>query len=293
MQVSTLTRFVRLVVAFNWKVLRHIVLEIGRLRLFGLSSEIAFNAMLAVFPAIVAALSVLGRVFPERAAFDLIADNLKSLPPDDVQALLDRFVEQLHLPTSGRILSLSFVAALWMASAAVGSTMNALDRIHHIPHQRVRPFWKAKLVSLGLTLGSIVLLTVASFLAIVSDSIVKLAVGYMGEYESSVLSAWHWLSWPLALMMVSIAFAFLYRYGPSRWKHRTPVLPGATIAALLWAAVSNLFRLYVAHFGRYNVYYGALGTAIVLLLWLKLSALAMLIGAQINVSVGREMRRKR
>ncbi|MGC9503918.1 MAG: YihY/virulence factor BrkB family protein [Baaleninema sp.] len=283
--------------SFFWhlrpNVLHHVAVEMGRLRLFGLSSEIAFDAMLAMFPAIIAALSVLGRVFPERAAFDLVTENLKSLPPQDVQNLIDRFVDQLQISKgSGGVLSLSFIAALWIASSAVSSTMNALDRIHRIPRQRTRPFWKAKLISLTLTLGSIVLLALASFLAIISDFIVKFLVGYMGEYESEVLAAWHRLSWPLALVLVAIAFGFVYRYGPSRWKSGVPVFPGAAIATLLWAGISSLFRLYVSHFGRYNVYYGAVGTAIVMLLWLKLSALALLVGAQLNVSVGQAMRRE-
>lgn len=283
-------RFFRFWKNLNVRVLRHTIAEIGRQRLFGLSSEIAFNAMLAMFPAIIAAIAVLGQFFPERAAFDLITENLRTLPPAEVQNILDRFTNQLQSPASEGIFSIGFVAALWIASAAVSSIMNALDRIHRIPKHRIRPFWKAKLVSLGLTVGSMIMLTAASFLAIVSDFIVKMVVGYAGSYESDVLNAWHRLSWPLALLMVAFAFGFLYRYGTSIWKRGTPVLPGAIVAAILWAGVSSLFRLYVTHFGSYNVYYGAIGTAIVLLLWLKWSALALLIGAQLNVSVGRGMR---
>lgn len=283
-------RFFRFFKNLNGRVLKYTIAEIGRQRLFGLSSEIAFNAMLAMFPTIIAAIAVLGQFFPERAAFDLITQNLRALPPEEVQNILDRFVNQLQSPKTEGIFSIGFVAALWIASAAVSSIMNALDRIHRVPKHCVRPFWKSKLVSIGLTIGTILMLTVASFLAIVSDFIIGRVVGFAGEYESNVLAAWHRLSWPIALMMVALAFAVLYRLGVSRWKPGTPVLPGATVAAILWAVVSSLFRLYVSRFGSYNVYYGAVGAAIVLLLWLKWSSLALLIGAQLNVVVGRAMR---
>jgi membrane protein len=92
---------------------------------------------------------------------------------------------------------------------------------------------------------------------------------------------------------VSAAFAFLYFFGPSHRRHDTPLIPGAVVAALLWALISSLFRLYVSHFGNYNRTYGAVGTIVILQLWLYLSSLVVLLGAQLNVSVGEAMRRKK
>ncbi|WP_353656356.1 YihY/virulence factor BrkB family protein, partial [Geitlerinema sp. P-1104] len=272
-------------------VLRDTGAGVARQRLVGLSSEVAFNAMLAMFPAIMAALAILGQVLPERAVLDLITENLKMLPPEEVQNILDGFIGQLELPKGDGLFSLSFAAALWIASAALSSIMNALDRIHRVPKHKTRPFWKAKLISLALTIGSMLMLAVASILIIISDLIVNFLVGQVGEYESELMSAWYQLTFPLALILVAFAFAFIYRHGPSVWTRGTPVIPGAIAATVLWAAVSNLFRLYVASFGSYNLYYGAVGAAIVLLLWLKLSALAILVGAQLNMSIGRFRRR--
>ncbi len=272
-------------------VLRDTGAGVARQRLVGLSSEVAFNAMLAMFPAIMAALAILGQVLPERAVLDLITENLRMLPPEEVQNILDGFIGQLELPKGDGLFSLSFAAALWIASAALSSIMNALDRIYRVPKYKTRPFWKAKLISIALTIGSMLMLAVASILIIISDLIVNFLVGQVGEYESELMSAWYQLTFPLALTLVAIAFAFIYRYGPSVWTRGTPVIPGAIAATVLWAAVSNLFRLYVASFGSYNLYYGAVGAAIVLLLWLKLSALAILVGAQLNMSIGRFRRR--
>ncbi len=90
--------------------------------------------------------------------------------------------------------------------------------------------------------------------------------------------------------MVSVAFAFVYRYGPSRWTHGTPVMPGAVVAAVLWAIVSALFRLYVTDIANFNRTYGAIGAVMVLMLWLYISALVLLVGNELNVTVGEDMR---
>ncbi len=100
---------------------------------------------------------------------------------------------------------------------------------------------------------------------------------------------WQLLRWPLALSIVALAFSFVYRYGPSVWNPGTPMMPGAVLAAVFWAILSGLFRLYVANFGNYNKVYGAVGAVIVLMLWLSMSAFVLLVGDQLNVTVGEDM----
>jgi membrane protein len=168
--------------------------------------------------------------------------------------------------------------------------MSALDQIHQIPPPKMRPFWKAKIVSLGLTIGTILLLLMASTLIFISDVIINIVAVRSGKLEWGLLHIWQLLSLPLALGIVVLAFAFIYRFGPSRWTSGTPILPGAILAAAFWAILSSLFRFYVSQFGQYSRVYGAIGAVIVLLLWLYLCSLALLIGAQMNVTVGEEMR---
>ena len=90
--------------------------------------------------------------------------------------------------------------------------------------------------------------------------------------------------------IVSTNYAFIYRYAPNYRKPGTPLMPGAILAAVFWALVSNLFRLYVYYFGKFNITYGTIGAFVVLLLWLQISSLIMLVGAQLNVIVGDELR---
>lgn len=362
----------------NWRIVRQTILRAFQRRLIGLSSEIAFNAMLALFPAILAILTALS-LFEEsiQSTITDVARQYKDVVPDLAWQLLKNFVAEISHTKSKSLFSLSFVVAIWVASGALGAAMNALDRIHQIPPEQRRPFWKAKLISVFITFSTILLLILASFLVLLGDSIVKLAVNTIVllpvertgvtllltlwqilswpiafavvvttvysiyqiyqlpadrkqplqklkllvfvivivsiislliasvlvfinhiivtlQFDYSMaailISFWRLLSWPAALAIVAVAFAFIYRIGPSRWVKGTPILPGAILAAVSWAILSGLFRLYVSNFGNYNKVYGAVGAVIVLLLWLQMTAFVMLLGDQLNATVGAEIK---
>ncbi|NCJ07606.1 YihY family inner membrane protein [Synechococcales cyanobacterium C] len=263
-------------------------------RLPGLASEMAYNTMLSFFPAILVLLTAIGLFgSATEATFQDLMTQLGEAAPTDVVQLIESGVRsQLYQTQSRSLFSISFVAAIWIASSGVNCAMYALDRIHQTPPQQTRPFWRARLVAIGLTLGTILLLTLASFLVLISGIIVRLIANRVPEL-AVLATAWDWLTWPLAIGMVILGAAFLYRYGPSRWYQDVPILPGALLASLMWLGVSSLFRLYVANFGAYNRIYGTIGTVIILLLWLYWSSLALLLGAQVNVTVSQGVRRKR
>ena len=277
----------------NWTTLKTTLERAGELRLMGLSAEMAYNAMLALFPAILAILTAIG-FFEEslQPTFNRLAEQLGQVAPEAAATLIRGFVGSLQLSNSQRLFSLSFLVALWVSSSAMSAAMNALDQIHRIPASQKRPFWKSKLISLGLTLGSLVLLLVACFLVFISDWLLGMAVAAspIETLKTLLVSGWRLLRWPLALGLVAIAFAFVYRYGPSRWRPKRQIIPGALFGALLWAFLSGLLRMYVSRFGQYNKIYGAVGAAIVLMLWLYLSSLALLLGDQLNVIIGKAMK---
>lgn len=286
-------RFVRFFRHLNWHTLKKTFARTTERRLLGLASEIAFNAMLSLFPAILAILTAIGLFEASlQDTFKQLAAQLSEVAPEEAMVLIRNFAATEITHSKNRSLfSLSFAIAIWTASGAINTAMTALDQIHQIPSEKIRPFWKAKLVSLGLTIGTILLLVLASVLVFLSDFILGLVVS---ENPSLIflLHLWQLLRWPLALGIVATAFSFIYRHGPSIWNPGTPIMPGASIAAIFWAILSALFRLYVANFGNYNKVYGAVGTVIVLMLWLWMSAAVLLIGDQLNVTVGEAMRTK-
>jgi len=278
-------RFFRFFRYLNLVTLRKTFARAMKRRLMGLSAEMAYNAMLALFPAILAVLTAIG-LFEEslQSTFRELANQLSEVAPDEALQLIRDFTKSINLTKNSGLFSLSFVVAIWAASGALSAAMNALDQIHEIPTEEARPFWKAKLISLGLTIGSILLLVIASFLVFISDWVVRMVVHQSGL--SALLTLWRLLSWPLALAIVATAFGYIYRFGPSRWNQGTPIMPGAFLAAISWAILSALFRLYVANFGNYNKVYGAVGAVIVLMLWLYMTSLVLLLGDQLNVTVG-------
>jgi membrane protein len=282
------TRFFRFFRYLSLGTLRKTFGRAMKRRLMGLSAEMAYNAMLALFPAILAVLTAIG-LFEDslQQTFRNLAGQLSKVAPNQALDLILAFKQEISQTKSSGLFSFSFLLAIWASSGALSAAMNALDQIHKVPPEKTRPFWKAKLISLGLTIGSILLLVIASFLVFISDWVVQLVAHESGV--SSLLSVWRLLSWPLALGIVATAFAFIYRFGPSRWSHGTPLMPGAILAAISWAVVSALFRLYVANFGNYNKVYGAVGAVIVLLLWLYMTSLVLLLGDQLNVIVGEAM----
>lgn len=286
-------RFFRFFRHLNWRTLKKTSTRTIERRLLGLASEIAYNAMLSLFPAILALLTAIGLLAESlQATFRQLAVQLSQILPQEALDLIRNFAttEITNSKNSG-LFSLSFVLAIWTASGAVSTAMTALDQIHQIPSEKMRPFWKAKLVSLGLTVGTMLLLVLASFLVFTSDWLLAIVVRENASL-TFLLDIWKLLRWPLALSIVAVAFGFVYRYGPSQWNSGTPMMPGAILAAVFWAILSALFRLYVANFGNYNKVYGVVGAVIVLMLWLSMSAAVLLIGDQLNVTVGEDMRFK-
>lgn len=283
-------RFFRFFRYLNWSTLQKTFTRAMQRRLMGLSAEMAYNAILALFPAILAVLTAIG-LFEEslQSTIRMWATQLSEVAPDQAVQLMRDFVREISRTKSTSLFSLSFIVAIWASSGALSAAMNALDQIHRIPPNEIRPFWKAKLISLGLTIGSIFFLVLASFVVFISDWLVQMVVAQSGA--SLLLTVWRLLSWPIALGIIATDCAFIYRYGPSRWTRGTPIMPGAILAAISWATVSGMFRLYVANFGNYNKVYGAVGAVIVLLLWLYMTSLVLLLGDQLNVTVGEAMQR--
>lgn len=276
--------------------IQQVIVCSARQRLPGLAAEMAYNSMLGLFPAILTIITAIGLFASLQNTLRNIVNQLSTVAPDEVQFLIGNFVREVSQARNQSLFSLSFVFSLWGFSGVLSAAMSAFDRIQEVPTHKMRSFWQARLVSLVLAVGTIVLLVFASSLVFVSNWAVHQVATQSGALGFStvaftLLSIWRWLSLPLALVIVSAAFAFVYRYGPSYWNPGTPMMPGAVLAAIFWAIISHLFRFYLAHFGNYNRAYGAVGAVIVLLLWLYLSSLMLLIGYQLNVTVGESIRR--
>jgi membrane protein len=284
-----LRRFLRFFTYLNHRVLATVLRRSAQHRLLGLSAEIAYNAIFALFPAILAIISAIGLLALPESHFRAITAQLSLVVPDAAMTLIRGFLQTLRSGTTQGLFSLSFLASLWVSSNVLGSAMAALDQIHEIPRRLRRSFWQARLMAIGLSFGTFLLLTIALVIIAIGDVAVRQVADHSGPMAHPLFQVWHLLSLPIAIGIVAFTFGFVYRYGPSYRERGSPIMPGAVVAALLWVLLSGMLRLYVAHFGNYNQAYGAIGAVIILLLWLYLSGLTMLLGCQLNVVVGKAM----
>ncbi|MGL5084019.1 MAG: YihY/virulence factor BrkB family protein [Microcoleaceae cyanobacterium] len=307
------SRFFRFFLYLNWATGKEVILRTARQRLPGLSAEMAYHSTLALFPTLLAILGAISLSESLQSTVYEMAEVLADVIPQEVSEALNQF----RLTRSPELFSFSFVTSIWLFSGAIGSAMVALNHIHQVPHHLLRPFWRDKLVSMGLAIGSLFLLILASGVVFVSDLFVQTLASKSCILEtvgncpldqiatclnqppvqncllqSKLLESWQQFGWPIALTIIATNFALVYRYGPSQRRLGTPLLPGAMIAAICWAAVSYLFKQYVIRFGQYSWTYGAVGAFIILLLWLYISCLIMLMGAQVNVTVGKAMQKR-
>lgn len=286
-------RFFRFFLHINVHTIHKTVKGVLRQRLPSLAAEMAYNATLALFPAILTVLVAISLFQPLTNTFVRLVGRLSQVVPQEAMILIENFTNEVTTGGDRGLFSVSFLVAIWASSGAMSAAMRAMDHIHRIPIDETRPFWKAKLVSLGLTIGTIVLLIMATVLVFISDLVIRKVARQYDTLGMVLLKLLGYAAVPMSLAIMAIAFAFVYRYGPSRWSPGKPIMPGAILAAISWAFISNGFRYYVSHFGNYNRVYGTVGTFIVLLLWLYLSSLIMLVGDQLNATVGEAMQHER
>ncbi len=259
-------------------------------RLPGLAAEMAYSNALAMFPAMIGLVTVIGTLQIAPDQIDSITEQWLQVAPPEVIDLIDGFLRQVQLPNSQRVFSISFIFTIWIASGAVSVAMSAMDQIYQTPLRQRRPFWKARLIAILLTIGVVLALLGASFLVLISDVTIQFLTRYITIPQFEVWRDLANVRWLIAFAILIGGFSVLYRFGPSQWRTGIPLLPGAIVGASLWGLVSQGFRVYLAYFGsRLNFTYGTLSAGILLLLWLNLSSLALLIGAQLNVTVGEAM----
>jgi len=247
----------------------------------GLAAQLSYYFFLALFPAILFLLA-LASFFP----LSNITDDVgRSLGPFVSPQVLDLIQDQMHRLANnqnGGLLTFGVAAALWSSSAALVSIVGALNRAYDIDEGR--PWWKVRLVAIALTFGLALLVLMALSLILVGPTVAERlghATGLGAPFE------WTWLvlQWPLVFLLGTTAIGLVYYFGPDAEQDWVWITPGAILATILWLIASLLFKLYIARFTNYEASYGTVGGVIVVLLWLYVSGLAILTGAEVNAEL--------
>jgi membrane protein len=269
----------------NFQALKATVQEFQRDDAMGLAAQLAYFLILALFPFILVLVSLMSLVGnPELAS--KVLTYFRQVMPGEAYELIKTYTGDV---ISGErpapyLFSFGILFTLWTASGAFSALINALNRAYDV--QETRPFWKVRGIAILMTLGLSVLVLVGVLLLIVGEPIGRAIAEIFGLGELFEL-VWNIVRWPVALFFMVFTVALLYYFAPDvdqpfRW-----ITPGGLIGVLLWVLASAAFSFYVNNFGTYNKTYGSIGVVIILLLYLYISSLTILFGAELNATLVR------
>ncbi|MEA5360510.1 YihY/virulence factor BrkB family protein [Amycolatopsis sp., V23-08] len=270
----------------SWReVLKRTVHQFGRDNLTDWAAALTYYGVLSIFPGLVLLTALLGLLGP--SATQTLIDNVNQVVPGQGREILVGAIKELSgsRGLAGPVAIFGLLGALWSASGYVGAFMRAGNAIYGMPEGR--PLWKVLPLRILLTVGIVALLG-ACALGVVATGTVARRLGDLVGIGSTGVLVWEIAKWPVIAILVSLAFALLYWAGPNvrqpgfKW-----LTPGGLLAVVLWALASAGFAVYVANFASYNKTYGSLAGVIVFLVWLWISNLAVLLGAELDAELAR------
>ena len=249
------------------------------------AAALTYYGVLSIFPALIVLLSLLGLI--GTSVTRPLLENLTAFTPGPARDIVTNALNELTASKGGAglLFIVGLAGALWSASGYIGAFMRASNSIWDV--EEGRPIWKTLPLRIGITVVMLLLLAISAVAVVVTGPLAE-RVGQLIGLGDVAVTVWDIAKWPVLILIVSVMFALLYYAAPNirqpsfRW-----VTPGGIAAVLLWILASAVFALYVANFGSYNKTYGTMGGVIVFLVWLWLSNVAVLLGAELNAEIER------
>src|SRR4051794_12258835 len=249
------------------------------------AAALTYYAILSIFPALLALVSILGLIGP--SATQPLLDNLSSVAPGPAKDILTNVLKSLesNQGSSGLAFIIGLATAIWSASGYIGAFMDAANNVWDAPEGR--PIWKRIPVRLVVTVVMLILLAVSALAVVLTGPLARSAGDLIGA-GSTFVSVWGIAKWPVLVVMVALMISLLYWACPNVKQPGFPwVTPGGLLAVVLWIIASALFAFYVANFSSYNKTYGSLGGVIVFLIWLWITNIIILLGAELTSEMER------
>lgn len=268
-----------------WSALKRTVREFNEDGMLDWAAALTYYSVLSIFPGVVLLTALVG--LAGESATSTLVEQVRTLAPGQARDVLESTIEQLSGSASvaGPLAIAGLLGALWSASGYIGGFIRASNAIYDV--EEGRPVWKTLPLRVGLTLAMVVLLAAVALGVLLTGGIADWVGDLVGLGDTAVL-VWNIAKWPVLALLVSLAIALLYWASPNvrhpgfRW-----LTPGSFLAVLLWVAASAGFAFYVANFASYNKVYGSLAGVIVFLVWLWISNLAVLLGAELDAELAR------
>jgi membrane protein len=266
-------------------VLRRTVREFKADNVTDWAAALTYYGVLAIFPAIIALVSILGLI--GRSATQPLINNLGKIAPGSVHQILQSAITGLQHSrgAAGILFIVGIAAAIWSASGYIAAFMRASNAIYDI--EEGRPIWVTLPVRLGVTVVLLALLAISAIAVVITGGLAQ-QIGKLLGIGTTAVTVWDIAKWPVLLLLVSFMFSILYWAAPNvrhpgfRW-----LSPGGVFAVAVWVIASGAFALYVANFSSYNKTYGTLAGVIIFLVWLWISNIAVLLGAEWNAEIER------
>jgi len=270
-----------------WPTLKRTALEFQEDNLTDWAAALTYYGLLALFPAVIALVSIVGLVADPDSTTNTLTDIVNRLGPDTASSTFAGPIRQVteSRATAGLALVIGTLVALWSASGYLGAFIRASNVIYET--REGRPFWKLRPLQLVLTLMMVLLVAVLALGIVLTGPIVSAVADPIGVSGTAV-SIWNIAKWFVIAALFLLMIAVLYYSAPNvkqrgfKW-----VTPGSVVAMVAWLAASAAFALYVSQFGSYNKTYGSLAGVVILLIWLWITNVAILFGAQLNAELER------
>ena len=275
----------------RWKTVKRTVKGFRDDSVTDIAAALTYYAVLALFPGLVALVSIVGLFGDPRTTTDTLTEIVRDLGPSTASDTFEGPIESLtrNRQTAGVLFAAGLAGALYSASGYIGAFIRASNTIYGV--EEGRPFWKLRPLQIGVTLGMVLMLVLVSVGLVVSGPLAESVGDAVGMGDTAV-TVYGLAKWPVLIAMVLAMLAVLYYVAPNvrlpgfRW-----VTPGSVLAVLVWLLASVAFAFYVANFGSYDKTYGTLGGVISFLVWLWIANIAVLLGVELNAELerGREM----
>lgn len=250
---------------------------------FGEAAQIAYWAVLSLFPFVMFLLSIVGFLPLEGLDAELTATLYRTLPQDAAR-ILDETVHEVLGKQRGGLLLITLAGSLWTASGGLGALVRGLNRAFGV--RETRPYWKVKLLAFSSTLVIALLALVALIGLLVGPTVGHRLWGWIG-IEAFVLEVWSYLRFVVAFIALTLVVSLVYFVLPNVRRRYRPLTIGSVVAMVLWVVAALAFNSYLRSFGSFTRTYGALGTAVVLLTYLYWSGFIFLLGGEIDATRAR------
>ncbi len=265
-----------------WReIAKRVVAEINDDNCLGLAAQLSFYFLLGLFPALLFFVALIAYL-PIENVLDELLLALAAVAPTEMVDLLRTQLDAVAEGSHASLVTLGIVGAIWSSSAAMVAIIDALNRAYDVGEWR--PWWKRRLVAIALTIALALFLLTAFVMVLLGPEVITALADRLGLAPGAQV-AWRILRWPVLVCCVVLGVDLVYHFAPNRRAPWSWITPGSALATALWIVASFGFKLYVVNFGNYTATYGAIGGAIITMMWFYVSGLALLVGAELNAVI--------